>query len=76
MDLYSWQGENHNKVWAKSLCVGGLCEKYAKWEDSYIINGVQVDTIRAGVPGILYVPTSVYAHKSTIPLVMKGFRCY
>ena len=36
------------------------------------INEVHVDTIPAGVPCILYVPTSAYAEGSDIPLVMRS----
>ena len=36
------------------------------------INEVHVDTIPAGIPCILYVPTSAYAEGSDIPLVMRS----
>ena len=41
-------------------------------DNSQTINEVHVDTIPAGVPCILYIPTSTYAVGSEIPLVMRS----
>ena len=46
--------------------------KITTTETSQEINEVHVDTIPAGVPCILYVPTAAYAEGTDIPLVMRG----
>ena len=68
------------------LCLPGVVERGDLPKDSKVmiygkirtvgtsqeINAVHVDTIPAGVPCILYVPTSAYAEGSDIPLVMRS----
>ena len=68
------------------LCLPGVVERGDLPKDSKVmiygkirtvstsqeINEVHVDTIPAGVPCILYVPTSAYAEGSDIPLVMRS----